>query len=196
MLFGEQYDLSLGYILKVKGQHREKAVSFIKELPEELIENIREVYDEGLECNHGIFDMTNSEKKPRSFFEIYSKDNPDICYKFYIMCKELCIVKSKIVNEAKVDVFSLTLKPISERDILRMSDNVEFNLGSISSGEYCKFNFTEMDYDLKKTKSGYGIKRTCSVLSSVVKLKTKKLNDSNIQEEVFDSQRLVYRLRK
>ena len=176
MLFGEQYDLSLGYILKFKGRFSKKTIEFIKELPEELVDNIREIYDEGIETNHGIFDMTNSEKRPRSFYEIY---NNDICYKFYVMCKELYIVKSKIVNEAKVDVFSLSLKPLDLKDVMGMKEQTELHLGSVSIGEYCKFNFMEMEYDLKKTKSGNVIKRSCSFLSSTIKMK-----DKNISNEI------------
>ena len=196
MLFGEKYDLSLGYILRIKGNCRDKTIDFIKELPEEFIENIRQIYGEGLETNHGIFDITNSEKRKRSFFELYSKDKPDISYKFYIMCKELCIVKSKIVNEAKVDIFSLSLKPLEVEDIKNMREGTEIHLGSVSIGEYCKFNFKEMEYDLKKTKDGYGIKRTYSFLSSTIKMRTKKFEDSNIQEEAIESKKLFYNLRK
>ena len=197
MLFGEKYDLSLGYILKVKNHFSKKTIEFIKELPEELIENIRNTYDEGIDRNHGVFDMTNSEKRPRSFYEVYSKDTPDICYKFFIMSNELYIIKSKIVNEAKVDVFSLTLNPLEARDISKMAYQAKYKLGSVSVGEYCKLNFTEMEYNLEKIKTGYGIKRSYSILSSNIEMKTKKLDDStSIQDEVLDSQRLVYRLRK
>ena len=56
MIFGKEYDLSLWYILKVRNKYRKKTIDFIKELPEEFLENIRTTYLKGINNNVGLDD--------------------------------------------------------------------------------------------------------------------------------------------
>ena len=53
MIFGKEYDLSLWYMLKVKNLYLGKTINFIKELPEELLNNIQTTYIKGTNNNWG-----------------------------------------------------------------------------------------------------------------------------------------------
>ena len=149
MIFGKEYDLSLWYMLKVRNQYRKKAIDFVKELPEEFLENIRTTYLKGIENNAGVDDGQDK------FYNVQSKINPNIYYKFYIMCRDLYIYKIRIVDGISRKVFSLVLNPNDSSDIMHLEKSKERMLGSICTGQYPEISFKEVDYNLKKSCFGY-----------------------------------------
>ena len=72
MIFEKEYDLSLWYISKVRNQYRKRAVDFVKELPEEFLENIRTCYLKGINNNAGVDDRNDT------FYNVRSKGDPNI----------------------------------------------------------------------------------------------------------------------
>lgn len=129
MIFGKEYDLSLWYMLKVRNQYRKRAIDFIKELPEEFLENIRTSYLKGINNNAGLEDGQDS------FYNAQSNVDPSINYKFYIMCRNLYIIKIKTIDGVSRQVFSLILHPNNPSDIAQREKFKEMSLGSICTGQ-------------------------------------------------------------
>jgi len=191
MIFGNEYDLSLWYMLKVRNQYRKKAIDFIKELPENLLENIRTTYLKGIENNAGLDD----EKDP--FDDIQSSVDPNIYYKFYIMCRDLYIHKIQIVDGVSREVFSLVLQPNDAISIIQMEKSNKKSLGSICTGQYPKVSFKEVDYDLNKTCLGNMLSYTYVLLCNIIEIKFyKPTNIKNMPDEMFREESYSKRLIK
>ena len=165
MIFGKEYDLSLWYMLKVNNYYRKKAIDFIKELPEVFLENIRTTYFDGIEHNAGLDD------KQDPFYNIQSSVNPNIYYRFYIMCRELYISKVQIVDGVSRGVFVLVLNPNDIDSIIEMQKTNKKFLGSIGLGQYPELSYKEIDYDLKKTYFGNMILHTYVFLGNLIQIK-------------------------
>ena len=191
MIFGNEYDLSLWYMLKVRNQYRKKAIDFVNELPEELLSNIRTTYFKGIKKNAGLNDGY------AAFYNIQSNIDPNIYYKFYIMCRDLYIYKIKIINGVEKKVFSLILHPNDFNDVLEMNKYNEKSLGSICIGQYPEISFMEVDYDLKKTYIGNTVSHTYILLSNVIQMKFyRPTNINNMPYEMFREESCQKRLIK
>lgn len=180
MIFGKEYDLSLWYMLKVKNKYRKKTIDFIKELPEEFLENIRAAYCKGTEKNAGLDD----EQDP--FYNIQSSVDPNIYYKFYIMCRDLHIYKMKTVDGVKREFFSLVLNQNDAKSIVDMPKNHKKPLGIISVGQYSELSYKEVDYDLKKTRFGNMISYTYVLLDNLIEIKlSRPTSIKNMPDEMY-----------
>lgn len=108
MIFSKDYDASLWYIVKADRKNRKEITSFIKEIPEKLLENIR-VSIEKIAKNEFDFDGETSD-----FFRCASKNEPRTYYYFQID-EDACLTITKAfydgINED--DLFELMLYPIS-----------------------------------------------------------------------------------
>lgn len=165
MIFGKEYDLSLWYMLKVKNLYLGKTINFIKELPEELLNNIQTTYIKGTNNNRGLDD------KQDPFYNIQSEVNPNIYYKFYIMCRDLYIFKMQTTNGVDRVIFSITLSPNNSNDIINLEKNKKRTLGSICIGQYPEKNCKEVDYSLKKTGLGYVLSHNYVMLGNMIEIK-------------------------
>ncbi len=180
MIFGKEYDLSLWYMLKVRNQYRKKAIDFVKELPEEFLENIRTTYLKGIEKNAVV--GVGQDK----FYNVQSKINPNIYYKFYIMCRDLYIYKIRIVDGISREVFSLVLNPNDSSDIMHLEKSKERMLGSICTGQYPEISFKEVDYNLKKSCFGYMLSHTYVLLGNMIEIKLgRPASINNMPEEMY-----------
>ena len=164
MIFGNKYDLSLWYMLKVKNLYSKKTIDFVKELPEEFLENIRAAYIKGIDNNIGL----DNDKDP--FYNIKSSAEPNTYYKFYIMCKDLYMYKIQAVDGVDKKVFSLVLSPNDSNGIMDLKNNHGKPLGSICMGEYPEISFKEVDYNLKKTELGYMLSYSYVLLRNTIEM--------------------------
>lgn len=191
MIFGKEYDLSLWYMLKVRNQYRKKAIDFVKELPEEFLENIRTTYLKGIENNAGVDDGQDK------FYNVQSKINPNIYYKFYIMCRDLYIYKIRIVDGISRKVFSLVLNPNDSSDIMHLEKSKERMLGSICTGQYPEISFKEVDYNLKKSCFGYMLSHTYVLLGNMIEIKLgRPASINNMPDEMYREESAQKRLIK
>ena len=165
MIFGKEYDLSLWYMLKVKNIYRKKTIDFVKEVPEEFLENIKRTYINGIENNAGVDDDYNL------FYNIQSDNDTSVYYKFYIMCRDLYMYKIKTIDGKDKKLFSLTLSPNNPTDIMNMKKNKKRTLGSICIGEYSQNSFKEVDYNIKKTEFGYMLLHNHVLLMNMLEMK-------------------------
>ena len=165
MIFGKEYDLSLWYMLKVKNIYFGKTIKFIKELPEELLNNIQTTYIKGIGNNSGLDD------KQDPFYNIQSEVNPNIHYKFYIMCRDLYIFKIQTINGVDRVIFSIILSPNNSNDIINLEKNKKRTLGSICIGQYPERSFKEVDYSLKKAGLGYVLSHNYVMLGDMIEIK-------------------------
>ncbi len=165
MIFGKDYDLSLWYILKARNKYRKRIIDFIKELPEDFLENIRAAYLKGINNNVGLNDEQDK------FYKVQSNVDSNIYYKFYIMCSDLYIDKIKIINGVSKNLFSVSLIPNNHNYIEQMNKNKEISLGSISTGQLQEINYKEIVYDLKKTNFGNVLSYTLFLLGGMIKIK-------------------------
>ena len=180
MIFGKEYDLSLWYMLKIKNIYGKKAIDFIKELPEEFLENIRATYFNGINNNAGLDDNTSE------FYNVKSSVDSNIYYKFYIMCRDLYMYKYQINDGINREIFSLVLSPNDSSDILQLGKKQERTLGSICTGQYPEMSFKEVDYDLKKTALGYTISHTYILLQNFLNIKVSRPTSiSNMPDEIY-----------
>lgn len=177
MIFGKEYDLSLWYMSKVKNPYWRKIINFIKELPEELLNNIRTTYIKGIDNNSGL------EDKQDPFYNIQSKIDPSIYYKFYIMCKDLYIYKIQTIDREERQIFSITLSPNNATDIINLEKNIERTLGSVCTGQYPKIGFKEVDYNLKKTGLGYILSHEYVLLGNTIDMKFYKFSSIKYMPE-------------
>ena len=177
MIFGKEYDLSLWYMTKVKNPYWRKIINFIKELPEELLNNIRTTYIKGIDNNSGLDD------KQDPFYNIQSKIDPSIYYKFYIMCKDLYIYKIQTIDGEERQIFSITLSPNNATDIINSEKNIERTLGSVCTGQYPKISFKEVDYNLKKTGLGYILSHEYVLLGNTIDMKFYKFSSIKYMPE-------------
>ena len=182
MIFGNEYDLSLWYMLKVRNRYRKKTINFVKELPEELLENIRTTYLKGIKNNSGVGDDKDE------FYNVRSKVDSDTYYKFYIMCRDLYIIKTQVVAGARRQVYSLCLSPLSPDEIMHLKNSKERQLGSVGIGHYPKISYIEVDYSLKRRKSGYWITHTYAILGNLIEIRFgRPVSIKNMPEEMFRS---------
>ena len=180
MIFGNEYDMSLWYILKVRNKYRKSIIEFIKELPEEFLENIRTTYLKGIDKNVGLDDEEDK------FYKVQSNVDSNIYYKFYIMCGDLYIDKIKIINGVSKNLFSLTLIPNNPNHIEQMDKNKEIYLGSISTGQLQEISYKELEYDLKKTNFGNMLSHTYFLLGGMIKIKfSRPASIKNMPEEMY-----------
>ena len=180
MILGNEYDMSLWYILKVRNKYRKSIIEFIKELPEEFLENIRTAYLKGIDKNVGLDDEEDK------FYKVQSNVDSNIYYKFYIMCGDLYIDKIKIINGVSKNLFSLTLIPNNPNHIEQMYKNKEICLGSISTGQLQEISYKELEYDLKKTNFGNMLSHTYFLLGGMIKIKfSRPASIKNMPEEMY-----------
>ncbi len=180
MIFGKEYDLSLWCMLKVRNRYRRKAIKFVKELPEEFLENIRTAYHKGIENNAGVDDGQDA------FYNVRSKVNPNIYYKFYIMCRDLYISKNQVINGVSRGIFSILLNSNDPSDIVHLERFNERSLGCIGIGPYPKISYREVDYNLKKTSLGYVLSRTYVLLGNLIDIKLlRPIRVNNMPDEIF-----------
>ena len=166
MLFGEKYDLSLGYILKANGAHKRRIINFLKELPRGLLENIRSVYVEGDQRNFGVDGFP--DENPKSFYNFRSKNDPSIKYDFMIMASELYISKTKEINGTEKRIFTLTLNRAEYEHIKNLKTEEKkpvfdevltgYSIGCVCIGDPNYLNYREINYRIKKTKDGYHVR--------------------------------------
>lgn len=180
MIFGNEYDMSLWYILKVRNKYRKSIIEFIKELPEEFLENIRTAYLKGIDKNVGLDDEEDK------FYKVQSNVDSNIYYKFYIMCGDLYIDKIKIINGVSKNLFSLTLIPNNPNHIEQMDKNKEIYLGSISTGQLQEISYKELEYELKKTNFGNMLSHTYFLLGGMIQIKfSRPASIKNMPEEIY-----------
>jgi len=61
--------------------------------------------------------------KQNPFYNIQSEVNPNIYYKFYIMCRDLYVFKIQNINGVDRVIFSITLSPNNSNDIINLEKN-------------------------------------------------------------------------
>ncbi len=147
MIFNDEYDASLWCMIKADKKNRKELVDFLKEIPEELIINVRTAINKAQE----------EQFEDETFSERYiSKDNPSIYYSYDVDFMNLTITKSIDDGKTEQDLFRLTLNPISLED--------KFNwLGTISNvvnSEYISENMQvtdeiEREYTIHHLPVGY-----------------------------------------
>lgn len=176
----KEYDLSLWYISKVRNQYRKRAVDFVKELPEEFLENIRTCYLKGINNNAGVDDGDDT------FYNVRSKCDPNIYYKFYIMCRDLYIEKIRIVDGVSRTLFSIMLSPNDSSDIVHLKKSKERMLGSISIGQFLTIGYKEVAYSMKKMCFGYMIIQTYYLLGGMIEINFGwPVHINNMPDELF-----------
>ncbi len=178
MIFGKEYDLCLWYMLKVRNQHRRKAIELIKELPEDFLNNIRTASFEKI---NRVKDVPERSKE---FYYSRSNTNPRISYNFNFNGPSLNIDK---YIDGKT-VFSIMLSPITPQNIMKVNETKqkELGLGCFGIGEYPKINYRELDYDLKNTNFGNMIIYTHVLLVNLIELKFyRPVNLNNIPDELY-----------
>lgn len=112
MIFSEEYDLSLFYMLKCDVLNRRKIKKFLKEMPIEAIMEIRKA----------IVEYSQQEDKSESIYGSYDVPNSDISYDYTINDISLSITKSKNFGEYSDDQFELMLCPIAKEKAKRMDE--------------------------------------------------------------------------
>ena len=129
MIFGKDYDTSLWFIMKADKKNRKEILEFIKDIPKELIENIRislqKVKDK--EFKFG--------EEPDTFYYKESEDDPRIYFDFEIDDYDKCLTISKNYCDGKTtdELFEIMLYPISREYIKECMDNFEDEwLGTIT----------------------------------------------------------------
>lgn len=138
MIFNEDYDRSLWLILSGNKNNRERIANFIKEIPEELYKQIRKSllrYREYLNKNRGILVC---DREPIEFSGEFETAG-DMLYWYSIdaVTGELEIGKGIKVEKEVLDVFQLTLYPLTKRQYRKMTTLNDYLLGEII------FNYTE-----------------------------------------------------
>ncbi len=187
MVFGNKYDSSLWYILRVKNVYRNKINGFIKELPEQFIENIQ-TYNEQIENN------SFSQERDYDFFNIPSDVDPSIYYRFYYMCHDLYMIKIQNINGVERQLFSLILQPLDLENVEAKDKPLKKSLGTVGIGQYPEMNFKEVDYSLEQTRFGMMIKHSYIYLANMLELNFYK--PTNIDENEVELNREVPYQRK
>jgi hypothetical protein len=128
MIFDKDYDASLWFILKSDAKNRKEIVEFIKEIPEELLEKIKE------SINKAKKEEFDFQDEFLDYYSCQSKNDPHIS--FYFQLDEdnaLTLIKSHTDENTKEDLFELVLFPIN-KDFVKMLDFFEGEwLGTITN---------------------------------------------------------------
>lgn len=169
MIFGKEYDLSLWYMLKVNNIYKKEVINFVKELPQEFLDNIRVTYINGIDHNSGVGDDQNP------FYNVQSDKDPNVYYKFYIMCGELFMIKYHTIDGVITRTFSLCLFPVNLELLQKLPNISGISLGDVGKGNYPAMNYVEVEYYLKKTRLGNMIIHTYDFLCNWVNIKLYKL---------------------
>ena len=120
MIFDENYDRSLWYILKADRKDRKELVDFIKELPEEFLSMIRSAIEE--EKKGEVKDISN---------RYISKNNPNAYYDFDLDYG-LTITTGIFDGEMEEDKFEILLFPTTLEEIDEMGYTNKLIVGTIT----------------------------------------------------------------
>ena len=128
MIFDRDYDASLWYIVKADRKNRKEIAAFIKEMPEELLENIR-VAIEKLKKEKFHFDGETSD-----FYRCACKNDPRIYYYFQID-EDQCLTITKALYDGvnEDDLFELMLFPISPEYAKELENFEEEWIGTVTN---------------------------------------------------------------
>lgn len=148
MIFADGYDTSLYYMLKGNNFDKIKILKFIKDLPDELINNIQ------IETHDYLNNKDIVGKKDQTFYNIYSVKYPNIKYKFKINCGDLYIDKINVNNGKDKVLSSISLHYFKREYLKNIYSEYGMSLGIFSTGTYPTLNYVENDYYMVNTKFG------------------------------------------
>ena len=107
MIFDKDYDASLWYILKLNKKNREDIAEFIKEIPEQLLDNIRISIKK---LKKGIFEF---DQQTSDFYRYISDKLPKVYYYFQID-ENNCLTIAKMLYTGLDEIMiKIKLFPIS-----------------------------------------------------------------------------------
>ncbi|MBR3490160.1 MAG: hypothetical protein IKH36_01595 [Bacilli bacterium] len=128
MIFDEAYDTALWFIVKADKRKRKEIVEFLKEIPEELLANIRIAIEK---YKKKEFDM-NSEDD--DFYFAQSKTNPEEYFHFQIDDDNaLSISKEHATTGMSEELFELMLFPVSREYAQNMEKFYDEWLGTLTT---------------------------------------------------------------
>ena len=171
MIFDEEFDQSLWCIIKGDKKNRNKIVNFIKELPQEFIEMIRN----GIEEYRKIEDPFESDEE---IFGEYETQN-NVIYHFDIIrpCMNNYLRLSKFILNEKLDdsEIRLELTDGGVKDISEWDNFDEWDLGVSTTDIINNFKnglmkCNESEYAIVKTPIGSVVRYTRGYLGGLVTL--------------------------
>ncbi len=157
MIFDNDYDNSLWYIVKADKKNRKELVDFLKEIPEELFDIIRKAIKE---INGGYLEDTND---PISFR--YKCKNSDFYYDCNIDSFDMGINIEKGIDDGKMGkpLFYMILYPTNLEQLKEIEIGDEMWIGSISNVANCEYladnmqqtDEIETEYNIRHLPIGY-----------------------------------------
>jgi len=118
MIFGKDYDASLWYIVRADKKNGKELIEFIKELPNDLILEIRRIIERGramVEIEPGV------EEELFDLYDCVSEIDPHISYSFQVESDDaLTITKTYTGEEGMQDLFELRLYPVNPEYVKQM----------------------------------------------------------------------------
>lgn len=155
MIFSEEYDAALWYILKADKKNRKKLVDFIKGLPSELVSDIKKTIEE----------MKEYSKNGKKCERIYKNmECGDIVYHYSLdPFFGLDITKAKKDGKIEKELFDLSLLPVNVNNIKLLDNFEEEWIGNIAynfrnymgDNRISSFECDEREYAIIKTPIGY-----------------------------------------
>ena len=170
MIFDEDYDTALWFILKADRKNRKEIVNFLLGMPAELVDNIRIAIERARKNKE--YDLPNVTSE---FYNVVCKDHPEYYYNFQLDDDNgLTITKEYYDGTHLDDIFELLLYPLSVETTKELENFGEEWLGAINYdiktvhssddeiGEivFCK----ESEYNIHKTPLGHIVSNSREIL--------------------------------
>ena len=199
MIFGKDYDASLWYIVKADRKNRKEIVKFIKEIPEQLLKNIR-ISIEKLDRKEFDFDGETSD-----FYSCASNNDSKIY--FYFQIDEdgaLTITKSLYDSSIEDELFELMLFPVNPEYVKQLENFEEEWLGTVTNniktthtGENVGLiDCNESEYNIYNTPFGHFVGYNREILNGKTEISIyKPVNSRKIPKDINKENLLVKRLK-
>ena len=170
MIFDEDYDTALWFILKADRKNRKEIVKFLLEMPAELVDNIRIAIERARTKKE-----YNLPNVPSNFYNVVCKDNPEYFYNFQIDDDDgLSITKEYYDGTHLDDVFELLLYPVSVEAAKELENFEEEWLGTVTYDIETKHSGDDMiggtvickesEYNIRKTPLGHVVSYSREIL--------------------------------
>ena len=191
MIFDKNYDASLWSILKANRKGRKELSSFIKEIPEPLLNNIRKAI-ELFKNNEFKFDAQTSD-----FFRCISSNDPKI-YFYFQLDNDGCltITKEYFDGQNSDELFELMIYPLNLEEIKKMAVLDDEWLGTVTtniqtthiSESVGLVDCNESEYNIIRTPVGFFVqyeielddREKIGYKPIILKLLPKDLNKKNL----------------
>ena len=170
MIFDEDYDTALWFILKADKKNRKDIVKFLLGMPEEFVENVRVAIERARKNKE--YELKDV---PSNFYNVVCDDNPSYFYNFQMSEDNgLRITKEYYDGEHLDDIFELLLFPVSVEAAKELENFEEEWLGTVTYDIKTKhvegsttglIQCKESEYNIHKTPLGHVVSYSREILN-------------------------------